>query len=174
MDDIPSLECILRDLDAKEAEEFTGVRLVETQRFSSEQPRRAPPRERDTQGARRSKAPGLFAGLFREEGFAAGTGAFRDAGAGAQSRVEAPGASDTARQRAPDARPREPSEAKIERATPKAVKVGTHARLTGLEGFQSNLNGKPCVVEGLDAETCFVRLPGGFMETVSPENLICD
>ena len=53
------------------------------------------------------------------------------------------------------------------------MKLGEHARLSGLDGFLSELNGARCVLEGVDSETQsgFIRLPGGFMETVPLECL---
>eukprot|EP00434_Breviolum_minutum_P031598 symbB.v1.2.027939.t1/scaffold2905.1/size90209/3 len=180
-DELPSLESILRDLDRLDYEDAkaagkgrskaAGLVVVESnpqlRRSSGHTCRARVDPGPKAAATRRGK---VFAGLFRDEdsyGNGDEAAAVRPSpGLQSQVKVAEMDSDETHDLKSRPAAPAAPNRL--------SLKLGDVARLEGLEGYRSKLNGQPCKVEGLDHEskTCFVRLLGGFLETVSLENVL--
>ncbi|CAK9041657.1 unnamed protein product, partial [Durusdinium trenchii] len=184
---IPSLESLLRELDRLEHQEAkaagkgrTGPAVVLGSKPQLHRPRddgaprtaapswsqRGRPKPSGGGSSSRAKEGGVFAGLFREEALpcAPCANAARSTSTARGPRGPPNSAAGQPRKAAEEAAARPVA----------AVKLGERARLGGLHGFLSELNGRPCVLEGSDPETGqgYVRLVGGFVETVPLENVL--
>ncbi|CAK9099089.1 unnamed protein product [Durusdinium trenchii] len=195
---IPSLESLLRELDRLEHQEAkaagkgrTGPAVVLGSKPQLHRPRddgaprtaapswsqRGRPKPSGGGSSSRAKEGGVFAGLFREEALPCAPCANAAAHPAENANAAARSTSTARGPRGPPnsaaGQPRKAAEEAAARPVA-AVKLGERARLGGLHGFLSELNGRPCVLEGSDPETGqgYVRLVGGFVETVPLENVL--